>query len=224
EKIYTQYKKQRPKAPDPLKVQIPVIKELLKLSGIPTLEKPGYEADDIIAGISQEFQKKDFYIKIYTPDKDLLQLVSQRVIVVNPMTGEVFTPKKVEEKFGVPPEKLADYLALVGDKVDNIPGLKGVGKKTALSILKTYGSVEEILKRWEEFSRKFPRASKEELEMSYKLVKLYTDAELKLTHQELQIREPDLPALKEKLRELEMKSLITEAERVFKAQKQGSLF
>ncbi|WP_461832075.1 5'-3' exonuclease [Aquifex sp.] len=223
EKIYSEYKKQRPKTPDPLKVQIPVIKEMLKIAGIPVIEVPGYEADDIIAYLAKKFSKKGFKVKIYSPDKDLLQLVSENVIVINPMNNEVFTKEEVIKKFGVGPEKIPDYLALVGDKVDNVPGVKGVGPKIAIALLKEFGSVDSILKNWDNFRRRFPNASKDELELSYKLVKLYTDLELNVNEKELKIKGADINKLKEKLKELEMKSLIPEVDKLFKY-RQTTLF
>ena len=121
---YSQYKSKRPPTPDPLKVQIPVIKELIPLFGIKLLEEPGYEADDIIAYLTQKALKEGFKVKIYSPDKDILQLVEEdKVLVINPILQETFDEKKVKEKFGVSPKKLPDYLALVGDKTDNIEAI-----------------------------------------------------------------------------------------------------
>lgn len=222
--LYTQYKKQRPKTPDPLKIQIPVLKEVLKLAGIPILEIPGYEADDIIAFLTKKFSGESFSVKIYSPDKDLLQLVSDKVIVVNPMNEEVFNEKKVVEKFGVKPQNIPDYLALVGDKVDNIPGIKGVGPKTAINILKKFGNIENVLENWEAFRKHYPDADKEELELSYKLVKLYTDIDLEVSEEDLKLNKPDFIKLKQKLQELEMRSLLKEVDRVFKTTTQAPLF
>jgi DNA polymerase-1 len=135
---YSEYKSKRPPTPDPLKVQIPVIKELINLLGIKLLEMPGYEADDLIAYLTQKAKKEGFKVKIYSPDKDVLQLVEgNQVVVINPISEEVFDENKVIEKFGVPPQKLADYLALVGDKTDNVEGVKGVGPKTAINLINT---------------------------------------------------------------------------------------
>ncbi|RUM30571.1 MAG: 5'-3' exonuclease [Aquifex sp.] len=222
--LYTQYKKQRPKTPDPLKIQIPVLKETLRLAGIPIFEVPGYEADDIIAFLAKKFSNESFRVKIYSPDKDLLQLVSDKVIVVNPMNEEVFNEKKVVEKFGVKPQNIPDYLALVGDKVDNIPGIKGVGPKTAINILKKFRNVENILENWEAFRKHYPEADKKELELSYKLVKLYTDIDLDVSEEDLKLNKPDFVKLKQKLQELEMKSLLKEVDRVFKTTTQATLF
>jgi DNA polymerase-1 len=219
---YSEYKSQRPPTPDPLKVQIPVIKELMNLLGIKLLEMPGYEADDLIAYLTQKAKKEGFRVKIYSPDKDVLQLVEgSQVVVINPISEEVFDENKVIEKFGVPPQKLADYLALVGDKTDNIEGVKGVGPKTAINLLNTFGSVENILARWDEFKRMFPQAEKNSLELSYWLVKLKPPEDLNIDIGELKRKEPNLSLLRKKLEELEMKSIIKDLDKIF-AQK--SLF
>ncbi len=223
EKVYKEYKAGRPSMPNDLKLQIPLIKELVKLLGIPTIEKEGYEADDLIASLAINFPRRGFFVKIYTPDKDMLQLVNDKVIVVNPMNSEIFDRDKVIKKFGVPPEKLADFLALVGDKIDNIKGVKGIGPKRALEILRTFGGVENILENWERFKRLFPHADKEELELSYYLVKPQI-ADFDLAEEEVKIKEPDLEGLKAKLLELEMKSLIKDLDKIFKTKVQGTLF
>jgi len=213
---YSEYKSQRPPTPDPLKVQIPVIKELINLLGIRLLEMPGYEADDLIAYLTQKAKKEGFRVKIYSPDKDVLQLVDgNQVVVINPISEEVFDENKVIEKFGVPPQKLADYLALVGDKTDNIEGVKGVGPKTAINLLNTFGSVENILARWDEFKRLFPQAEKNSLELSYWLVKLKPPEELNIDIGELKRKEPNLSLLRKKLEELEMKSIIKDLDKIF---------
>lgn len=219
---YSEYKSKRPPTPDPLKVQIPVIKELINLLGIRLLEMPGYEADDLIAYLTQKAKKEGFKVKIYSPDKDVLQLVEgSQVVVINPISEEVFDENKVIEKFGVPPQKLADYLALVGDKTDNIEGVKGVGPKTAINLINTFGSVENILARWDEFKRMFPQAEKNSLELSYWLVKLKPPEDINIDIGELKRKEPNLSALRKKLEGLEMKSIIKDLDKIF-AQK--SLF
>jgi DNA polymerase-1 len=219
---YSEYKSQRPPTPDPLKVQIPVIKELINLLGVKLLEMPGYEADDLIAYLTQKAKKEGFKVKIYSPDKDVLQLVEgNQVVVINPISEEVFDENKVIEKFGIPPQKLADYLALVGDKTDNIEGVKGVGPKTAINLLNTFGSVENILARWDEFKKLFPQAEKNSLELSYWLVKLRPPEDLNIDIGELKRKEPNLSLLRKKLEELEMKSIIKDLDKIF-AQK--SLF
>jgi DNA polymerase-1 len=219
---YSEYKSKRPPTPDPLKVQVPVIKELINLLGIKLLEKPGYEADDLIAYLTQKAKKEGFKVKIYSPDKDVLQLVDgSQVVVINPISEEVFDENKVIEKFGVPPQKLADYLALVGDKTDNIEGVKGVGPKTAINLINTFGSVENILARWDELKKLFPHADKNSLELSYWLVKLKPPEDLNIDIGELKRKEPNLSLLRKKLEGLEMKSIIKDLDKIFA---QRSLF
>ncbi len=226
EKVYKEYKAGRRPMPDPLKVQIPVIKKLIKLMGIPEIEKEGYEADDLIAVLSKKFSEKGFRIKIYTPDKDLLQLVNERIIVINPMNWEVFDREKVIKKFGVPPEKIPDYLALVGDKVDNIEGIKGVGPKTAIKLINKYGGVKGILENWEKFQKEFPEAKRDTLELSYYLVRPFLDAEIDISEEDLKIKEPEYDELIKELQKLEMKSIIKDLPKVLRQRKmsQGSLF
>ena len=224
DKVYKEYKAGRPAMPDPLRAQIPVIKELLRLMGIPTLEVEGYEADDLIAILAEKFSKKGFKVKIYTPDKDILQLVDGNVVVINPMNWEIFNREKVEEKFGVPPEKVADYLALVGDKIDNIQGVKGVGPKTAVKLIERFGGIEGILSRWEEFKKLYPDADRKELELSYYLVKPMMDAGLDINEEDLKLKEPDIKALRKRFEELEMKSILKDIDKVLKTRSQGSLF
>ncbi len=224
ENIYKDYKARRPKMPDPLKLQIPVIKELLDLLGIKRYEIEGYEADDIIATLSQKAIEKGFFVRIYSPDKDVMQLIGERLIVINPITNEVYDVKKVEEKFGVSPKFLKDYLALVGDKVDNIEGIKGVGPKTAIKILNEYGSVENILRNWDNFLRAFPEAKRENLELALSLLELKEVESLEFKEEEVRIKDPKKDLLVKKLEELEMKSLIKEVEGLSKVKAQRSLF
>ncbi len=224
EGIYKEYKAKRPSMPDPLKIQIPVIKDLVDLMGIRRYELEGYEADDIIATLSWWALERGFSVKVYSPDKDILQLVGERLVVVNPISGEVFDRKRVLEKFGVLPEKLKDYLALVGDKVDNIEGIKGIGPKTAIRVLEAYGSVENILRNWQEFSRAFPQAKKESLKLALSLLELQRVEELKIQEQDLLVKSPDYQKLRQKLEDLQMKSLLKELENKSKEPAQKSLF
>jgi len=225
EKVYREYKINRPKMPDPLKIQIPVIKELLKLMGVPILEREGYEADDIIGFLALKFANEGKVVKIYTPDKDMLQLVGDRIMIINPMNGEVFNRDKVVEKFGVEPAKIPDYLALVGDKVDNIEGIKGVGPKKAVEIIRKYGGIENILgDRWEEFKKEYPQADRERLIMYYELVRLHTEVGKEIGDINVSIGEGSWDKLEKRIRELEMKSLLKDLELIRKRRKQTTLF
>ena len=220
--IYSQYKAQRKAPPDDLKRQVPVIKELVKLLGIPVLEKEGYEADDIIATIAKNFSQKGWEVVIYTPDKDMAQLLSLKgVKIVNPLTEEEITPQKVEEKFGVKPEQIPSYLALVGDKVDNIPGVEGIGPKRAREILKQYHSVEEIIENWENLppgvKKYLSKTSPEELKKWLQLVELDSNVPVEVSENDLKLKKPDYEKLKKRLEELEMKSLLKELEKLQKS-------
>ncbi|MDQ7038389.1 MAG: 5'-3' exonuclease H3TH domain-containing protein [Aquificota bacterium] len=224
EKVFKDYKAGRPPMPDTLKVQIPVIKELLGLMGVPVIERPGYEADDLIAVLSKRFAEKGFRVKIYTPDKDMLQLVDDRITVVNPVSWETFTPERVRAKFGVPPDRIPDYLALVGDKVDNVQGVKGVGPKTAVKLIEKFGGVEGILRSWERFKRMYPEADREVLRTSYTLVKPITDLDLDLKEGDLKVSAPRMDDLRRKLTDLEMKSIVRDLEKTLRYGGQGALF
>ncbi len=223
--LFKEYKSNRKPIADDLKVQIKPIKEILKLLGIPTLEMEGVEADDLIGTLAKKFSQKGWEVIIYTPDKDMFQLLSLKgVKIVNPLTGDEIDKEKVLKKFGIEPWQIPSYLALVGDKVDNIPGVEGVGPKRAVQILKEVGSVENILKNWEKLPlsvRNFLKnTSKEDLKRWFDLVKLKTDIEIPIKEEDLKIKKPEIGKLKEKLLELEMKSILTEVEKLYKS---GSL-
>jgi len=139
----------------------------------------------------------------------MLQLVGDRIMIINPMNGEVFNRDKVVEKFGVEPAKIPDYLALVGDKVDNIEGIKGVGPKKAVEIIRKYGGIENILgDRWEEFKKEYPQADRERLIMYYELVRLHTEVGKEIGDINVSIGEGSWDKLEKRIRELEMKSLL----------------
>ncbi|RTZ58387.1 MAG: 5'-3' exonuclease, partial [Gammaproteobacteria bacterium] len=201
-KLFENYKAQRRKAPDELKRQLPVIKELVGLLGIPTLEVEGFEADDVIATLCKEFSQKGWQIVVYTPDKDMAQLLSLKgVRLINPLNGEEITPQKVEEKFGVKPHQIPSYLALVGDKSDNIPGVEGIGPKKAKEILEKYDTVDKLITEWENLppalKRYFSSTSKEELKKWLSLTQLRFDVPLQVTPESLKVKKPDFGKLKE---------------------------
>ncbi|MGC8649941.1 MAG: 5'-3' exonuclease [Hydrogenobaculum sp.] len=226
DKIYKEYKATRKETPNELVSQIPLIKQAINLLGIRLLEKEGLEADDIIAYIAYKSKEWNKNLTIYTPDKDLMQLVEdKRIIVINPITNKVFDEEAVIEKFGVPPSKLADYLALIGDSVDNIKGIKGVGPKKAVELLEKYGSIENILNHWEEIQKTFKEASKEDLELAYKLIKLNTEEILNMINihlEDLKISyNIDLQKVEEFFMAFNMKSLIKDLNTIFKEKSSG---
>ncbi len=146
DKIFAEYKALRPPAPEDLKIQIPHAIELIKALGIKTIERSGFEADDVIATIVEQMKDSDIQIIIVTGDKDMYQLVSDNVYIFDTMKDVTVTPEEVEKKFGVPPSQISELLALTGDSSDNIPGVPGIGIKTAQKLLNEFGSIDNILK------------------------------------------------------------------------------
>jgi DNA polymerase-1 len=142
---YAEYKAHRPPMPDDLAAQIEPLKEAIRALGWPVLAIPGVEADDVIATLAEEAKRRDWRTVVSTGDKDLAQLVDERVTLVNTMSNETLDAAAVREKFGVVPERIVDYLALVGDAVDNVPGVDKVGPKTAAKWIQQYGSLDEVI-------------------------------------------------------------------------------
>jgi len=186
--MYSEYKAQRPPMPDDLRSQIAPLHELIKALGLPLVCISGVEADDAIGTIATQASKEGRAVLISTGDKDMAQLVDENVTLINTMTNTVMGPAEVTEKFGVGPELIIDLLALQGDKADNIPGLPGVGEKTALAMLTGVGSVANILAAPEKMPELGFRGSKtmpakiiehgDMLKLSYKLATIKLDVEL----------------------------------------------
>jgi len=143
--LYSEYKANRPTMPDELGQQIAPLLDAIRALGLPLLQIEGVEADDVIGTLAREAEKSGIRTIVSTGDKDLAQLVSEHVTLVNTMTNEILDPAGVESKFGVPPSRIVDYLALVGDAVDNVPGVDKVGPKTAVKWLKQYGSIDGVI-------------------------------------------------------------------------------
>ena len=144
--IYSEYKANRSSMPEELVEQIPKLYELLSLMGYPPIIIDGVEADDVIGTLSKKF-KNIREVKIFSGDKDFAQLVDKKTTIINPINLDIVDHKAVKKKFGVDPKNIIDYLALVGDKSDNIPGVPGVGKKTASRLINKYGDVESIINK-----------------------------------------------------------------------------
>ncbi|RMA96060.1 5'-3' exonuclease [Hydrogenothermus marinus] len=212
-KQYEDYKATRKETPDELKQQIPEIKRLLKLFGIKVLEKEGFEADDIIATLAKKAKNKGFKVYVVTPDKDMMQLVSENIYLLNPVSNIIFDKEKVKEKYGVYPEQFIDYQALVGDTVDNIIGVKGVGPKTASKLLNQYGNIENILNHLDELSPKLQKAFQEaidRLEKNRFLVKLDDNVPLDIEIENLKREKIDWESLIKEFEKLGFKSLLKE--------------
>ncbi|HOV87115.1 MAG TPA: DNA polymerase I [Syntrophobacteraceae bacterium] len=179
--LYEAYKATRQKMPEDMAVQIPYIKDLVRCWGIPQLEVAGYEADDLIAALTRTAREKGVDVTIVSGDKDLLQLVRDpSVRQWDPQKDKVYEEKTVEERFGVQPAHMRDYLSLVGDSTDNVPGVKGVGDKTARQLLERWKTLDNLYAHLEEVSRESLRKTlgehKEEAYLSWELVALKSDA------------------------------------------------
>ncbi len=229
-KEYKEYKATRKETPEDLVKQIPKLKELIKLWEIPIIEIPGYEADDIIATLAKKGKEKGFEVIIVTPDKDMMQLVEDDVYILNPVTDVIYNREKVKEKYGIYPEQFVDYLSMVGDTVDNIIGVHGVGPKTASKLLNEYGTLENILKNIDKLTPKLQEAFKEamdRLDENRFLVTLKKDVPLDLDIEDLKKGKADLLKLKEEFKELGFKTLLSEMDKKKKIEEkveQRSLF
>ena len=220
---YKEYKAQRKETPDDLKIQIPKIKEIIRLFGIKVLEKEGYEADDIIATLAKKGQEKGFEVYVVTPDKDMLQLVEENIYVLNPVTGKLYDREAVKEKYGIYPEQFVDYQAIVGDSVDNIIGVKGVGPKTASKLLQEYENLKNILENIDKLPDRIKKAFeevKDHLEENIFLVKLKNDVPLEIDIEDLKKEKTDWEKLMSVFEELGFKSLLKELSKKGKNEKE----
>jgi DNA polymerase I len=219
DKLFEKYKAQRPPMPEDLSVQIPYVRKLCEAMRLPILEFQGYEADDVIGALALQGAKKQLEVLIISNDKDMMQLVGKNVRTLRTGSGGakadiIVDEKKVEEILGVPPEKVIDLMALMGDTVDNIPGAKGIGEKGATELIQKYGSVEKALDHADEVSNKRYREAlqqqREQVMMSKQLATIATDLPLELDLHALERREPDVAALATLYRELGFNSLLKE--------------
>ncbi len=210
--IYPEYKANRDETPEDLIPQFPLVRQATEAFDIPSLEQEGYEADDLIAAYTKQAREKGLEVVIVSSDKDLMQLVGPGVRMLDPMKGKYIGPKEVEEKFGVTPDKVVDVQALAGDSTDNIPGVPGIGVKTAAQLINEFGSLEELLNRAEEIKQpKRREALIENADMariSEKLVRLDENAPVPVPLADLQVHDPEKPALMAFLQKHGFKSII----------------
>ena len=219
DKLFESYKAQRPPMPDEMRVQLPYVRRLCEAMRLPIVELDGYEADDVIGTLARLGHKKKLEVLVVSNDKDMMQLVNPGVRILRTGSGgakadTIVDAKKVEEILGVPPEKVIDLMALLGDTVDNIPGAKGIGEKGAAELIQKYGSVESALGHAEEVANKRYREAlqqqKEQVMMSKQLAAIETEAPLDLDLEKLKLRDPDPRALAELYRELGFNTLLKE--------------
>ncbi|MEE4280077.1 MAG: DNA polymerase I [Halieaceae bacterium] len=233
DELYAEYKANRPPMPDDLREQVQPIHDIVHAMGLPLLCEAGVEADDVIGTLACRASADGRRVVVSTGDKDMAQLVNDRVTLVNTMTDTVLDPAGVESKFGIPPGLVIDLLALMGDKVDNIPGVAGVGEKTALGLLQGLGGLEAIyasLDKIETLSFRGAKTMAAKLEkekdnafLSYRLATIATDLELPMQHEDLKNGDPDREALLALYRELEFKTWIDELERAPEASNAAEL-
>ncbi len=215
---YQDYKANRPKMDNDLAVQIPYVRRVCEVFRLPMLELAGFEADDVIATLARQAVERGMKVVVVSGDKDLLQLVTDDVLVLNPGregTGStLYDRAKVEEKFGVPPERVVDILALVGDAVDNIPGVAGIGDKGARDLIREFGPVESVLENADKVKRAAYREGlkkyRQEALLSKQLATLRTDAPITLELETLVRPDPDRRAAHALFKELEFQALARE--------------
>ena len=214
DEIFPEYKANRAETPEDLIAQIPSIRRLLESNRIPVLASDGYEADDLIGTLAAKASREGVSVCIVSSDKDLAQLVGEGVVILNPMKDDlILDVEKVKETMGVEPSQVADFLALKGDSVDNIPGAPGIGDKGARDLIATYGSVEQAIENAGEVKRKTYRESlqqnSEQILLSKRLATIALDAPCEFDLEALRVSEPDQEALAGLYRELEFNSLLS---------------
>ncbi|MHB8405029.1 MAG: DNA polymerase I [Gammaproteobacteria bacterium] len=216
DELFQEYKANRPPMPDDMDLQIEPLHALVKALGFPVLQISGVEADDVIGTLAKQAADAGQAVLISTGDKDMGQLVNERVTLVNTMTGTLLDRDGVKQKFDVWPEQMVDYLALVGDSSDNIPGVSGIGPKTAAPLLAHFGSLEILYQRLDEIpqlairgAKQLPgklRSQREQAMLSRQLAIIRCDVPLPVKPQDLTMRTPDLVALRELYTRLEFKT------------------
>lgn len=222
DEIFAEYKAQRPSMPDDLRVQVEPIHDIIRAMGLPLIVEDNVEADDVIGTMAMMATEQGCETLISTGDKDMAQLVNEHVTLINTMNNTVMDVAGVEEKFGIPPHLIIDFLALMGDKVDNIPGVPGVGEKTALALLQGIGSIKEIYENLDKIADLSFRGSKtmakkleenrEAADLSYLLATIKLDVPLDFTLEDIKHPAPDNEKLLALFKQFEFKSWVREIE------------
>ncbi len=209
---FKEYKAQRPPMPRDLVPQIPYIHKLVEAFRIPVFVKEGQEADDVIATLARRAEAAGMEVTVVTGDKDILQLVGENIKVYDTLKEKVFEPNDVEERFGVRPERMVEIMGLMGDASDNIPGVPGIGEKTAQALIKQYGTIENLLAHAQDISKPKLRQSLIEnahlARLSRDLAVLRSDVPLEISYDDLKLKPPDNAALMNIFRELEFTTLL----------------
>ena len=218
--LFAEYKAQRPPMPDELRAQVEPIHAIVRAMGLPLICEPGVEADDVIGTLARQATERGRPVVISTGDKDMAQLVNEHTTLVNTMTDTRLDEAGVKDKFGIPPSRIIDFLALMGDKVDNIPGVPGVGEKTALALLQGLGGLDDIYAGLDRVASLDFRGAKsmgakleaerERAYLSYQLATIKLDVPLQESVDDLRNGEPDTEALREWYTRLEFRSWLDE--------------
>ena len=214
---FEQYKIQRKPMPDPLIAQIPVVKTVLSAYRIPMFESEGYEAEDVLATMARQIAGNGVEVFLVTGDKDALQLVNHHVKVYNPQKeGLILDAAAVKARYGVEPAQVVDLMALMGDAIDNIPGVPGIGEKTASQLIQRFGSVDALYKCLDELQSSAQRSSletaKDQVRLSRELAQIDANVPVTVQLEDLRPQEPDWRALRTLFRELEFKQLLADLE------------
>ena len=221
--MFTEYKANRDETPEAIVISVPYIKEILQAMHIPIVIKEGFEADDIIGTLAKQAEKKDYQTFMVTPDKDFAQLVSENIFMYRPARMgngiEIWGIPEVQEKFEVErPEQVIDYLGMMGDSVDNIPGLPGVGDKTAKKFLKQFGSMENLFENLDQVQGKLKEkieANKDLGVLSKKLATIITDVPVQFNEKDYELSDPDMDAVSAIFEELEFRRIQENFKRIF---------
>jgi 5'-3' exonuclease len=215
---FPEYKAQRPEMPDAMIRQIPYVHRVLEAMHVPILMLAGEEADDILGTVAVRAAAEGYAVTLVSGDKDLLQLAGERIVVRDTMKERTWGPAEVHGRYGLPPERIPDLLALMGDSVDNIPGVPGVGEKTARELLLRFGTLEGVLDRTAEVPkpklREALRAHGNQARLSKRLTSLQTDLAVPWAVGDFARKAPDIPALLRLCRELEFSRLAQQLEQL----------
>lgn len=222
DELFAEYKSHRPPMPDELRAQIEPLHQMVKAMGLPLLATPGVEADDVIGTLAQEAEKMGHAVLISTGDKDMAQLVTPNITLINTMNNTILGPQEVVDKYGIPPALIIDFLALMGDSSDNIPGVPGVGEKTAQALLQGLGGLDSLYANLDSIAALNFRGAKtmaaklvenkEVAHLSYKLATIKTDVVLEMGCNELAINPPNINELHALFKRYEFKRWIAEVE------------
>ena len=222
-KMFTEYKANREQTPEAIEIAVPYIQQILDAMHIPVIVKEGFEADDIIGTLAKQAEKENYQVYMVTPDKDFAQLVSENIFMYRPARMgngiEIWGVPEVQEKFEVErPEQVIDYLGMMGDAVDNIPGLPGVGDKTAKKFIKSYGSMEGLLEHTSELKGKLKEkieANKEIGILSKQLATILLDVPVKFEAKDYKLSEPNEEAVNAVFQELEFRRIAENFKKIF---------